>query len=216
MRVLARWQGNTQGGYWRARVVGDNNDGTYSIKYDDGDADTRVPVWYKGRPDPEIKHADGAYVDCPVKIARCAGMFPDEVHSGFKCVRVEAEVEGEEDVPRGMKLVFDYDWKEVDAQGREVLKEQRSVTLDNIVLEEDPLVAGMHYRALFQFMELLYTTPPVSKEDMQRLLGQSAGEGWSQSEAQRIAANFEVFRRARDAEEEKRKGAGSGARKRRK
>ena len=141
-------------------------------------------------------------------------MLGDEEHGGFKRMRVVPQVQGEEELPLGMRMMFDYDFREVDSEGNELCNEERCVTLDNIVLEEDPCVAAMHYRALIDFMEMLYTTPPVSKKDMQQLLGTTAGKGWTKSEAQRLEANFAVFKRARDKEEEKRSGAGSSGRKR--
>ena len=215
-QVLARWKGHNKGGYFAAKVVADNNNGTFSLKYADGDLDERVPVWYIGKSDPEIKHADGAYVDCQIKVARGVGVLGDEVHGGFKRMHVAPQVQGEDEDPLGMRIFFDYDYSEVDGDGTHLCKEVRSVTLDNIVLEEDPCVAEMHYRALLDFMEVLYTTPPVSKEDMQRLLGPTAGKDWTKAETKRLEANFAVFKRARDQEEEKRSGAGSSSGKRRK
>ena len=223
--VRARWQGNRGGGYFDAKVVADNNDGTFSLKYEDGDEDASVPVWYKGKADPEIKHADGSYVDCKVKVARGVGVADSE-HGGFKRMCVEQQVGGQEELSLGARIKFDYDFRQIDCDGNYLPKEERSVTLANIVLEKDPCVAAMHYRAFIDFMELLYTTPPVSKQDMEQLLGPTAGKGWTKSEAKRLEANFAVFKRARDKEEErrmdekrkeeeKRSGAGSSGRKRR-
>ena len=222
--VRARWEGNSGSGYFDAKVVADNNDGTFSLKYADGDEDASVPVWYKGKADPEIKHADGSYVDCKLKVARGVGVGDSE-HGGFKRMCVEQQVGGQEELSLGARIKFYYDLREIDCDGNDLRKEERSVTLANIVLEEDPCVAAMHYRAFIDFMELLYTTPPVSKQDMQQLLGPTAGKGWTKSEAKRLEANFAVFKRARDKEEEKRmeekrkeeekrSGAGSSGRKR--
>jgi hypothetical protein len=51
-------------------------------------------------------------------------------------------------------------------------------------------------------MEHLYTTPPVSAENMQHLLGPQVMEGWSATERKRVERNFAVFKQAQEQEEE--------------
>ena len=53
-------------------------------------------------------------------------------------------------------------------------------------------------------MEHLYTTPPVSAENMQHLLGPQVMEGWSVRERKRVERNFAVFKQAQEREEQRR------------
>jgi hypothetical protein len=40
----------------------------------------------------------------------------------------------------------------------------------------------------------LYTTPPVSTENIQHLIGPQVIEGWSAKERERVERNFAVFK----------------------
>ena len=49
----------------------------------------------------------------------------------------------------------------------------------------------------------LYTTPPVSAENIKHILGPQVMEGWTPSERKRVDRNFKVFKRAQVQEEER-------------
>jgi hypothetical protein len=51
--------------------------------------------------------------------------------------------------------------------------------LRDIVQDTNAKSARAHQRALLDFMVHLYTTPPVSTENIQHLLGPKVMEGWS-------------------------------------
>ena len=61
------------------------------------------------------------------------------------------------------------------------------------------------------FMEHLYTTPPVSAENMQHLLGPQVMEGWSATERKRVERNFAVFKQAQEREEQRRAKKAKGS-----
>ena len=57
------------------------------------------------------------------------------------------------------------------------------------------------------FMTHLYTTPPVSAQNMQHLLDTNVMEGWTSTERDRVEKNFKVFKQAQVQEEERREKA---------
>jgi hypothetical protein len=54
------------------------------------------------------------------------------------------------------------------------------------------------------FVTHLYTTPPVSAENMKHLLWPNVMDGWTSSERKRMERNFKVFKQAQVQEEERR------------
>jgi len=58
----------------------------------------------------------------------------------------------------------------------------RYITLRDIVQDTNAKSARVQQRALLDFMVHLYTTPPVSTENIQHLLGPQVMEGWSAEE----------------------------------
>lgn len=59
-KVLARWQGG--GVRFPGVVAAEHLDGTFDIRFDDGDFEPHVPVQRKGVDGPEIRHFDGTPV----------------------------------------------------------------------------------------------------------------------------------------------------------
>jgi hypothetical protein len=55
-KVLARWQGG--GVRFPGVVAAEHLDGTFDIRFDDGDFEPHVPVQRKGVDGPEIRHFD--------------------------------------------------------------------------------------------------------------------------------------------------------------
>ena len=78
------------------------------------------------------------------------------------------------------------------------------VTLREIVLDNTPDTARMQQQAFVDFVTHLYTTPPVSAENMKHLLGPNVMDGWTSSERKRMQRNFKVFKQAQVQEEERR------------
>ena len=88
--------------------------------------------------------------------------------------------------------------------GTVTASEVKYVTLRDIVLEDSADTARMQQQAFVDFLVHLYTTPPVSAENMQHLLGPNVMDGWTSSERKRVESNFKVFKNAQVQEEERR------------
>ena len=85
--------------------------------------------------------------------------------------------------------------------GQVTLSEVKYVTLRDIVLQNDADAARMHQQALVDFMTHLYTSPPVSVENMQHLLGTNILAGWRGTDCDRVEKNFKVFMLTQEQEE---------------
>ena len=88
--------------------------------------------------------------------------------------------------------------------GTVTASEAKYVTLRDIVIEANADIARMQQQAFVDFLTHLYTTPPVSAENIKHMLGPQVMEGWTPSERKRVDRNFKVFKRAQVQEEERR------------
>ncbi len=86
--------------------------------------------------------------------------------------------------------------------GTVTASEVKYVTLRDLVLENDSDAARMYRQVLVDFMTHLYTTPPVSAQNMQHLLGSNVMEEWTSTDRDRVEKNFKVFKQAQVQEEE--------------
>ena len=194
-RVLARYAAST------ARFPGVINavheDGAFDVLFDDGDVETRLPLWTHGLDGPNIRHEDGSLVlmsAATKKVKRKttppadrkvrqkpsasvgqaglpAGIDGQAMHMGFKSVRVQAPVAGQD--PRDNlqhRFTFSYTLRNIGVDGNPVVTEQR-VSLHDIVNNNDETMQRMHCAALYDFLVQLYTTPPTGFARMHVLLG---------------------------------------------
>ena len=56
----------------------------------------------------------------------------------------------------------------------------------------------------------LYTTPPISVNNMHHLLGPEAMDGWTSAERKGVERNFTVYKAAQDTGEARRDKRGKG------
>jgi len=102
-----------------------------------------------------------------------AGMDGNAMHMGFKSVRVEAPVTGQD--PRDNlqhRFTFSYTMRNIGVDGNPVVTEER-VSLHDIVNNNDETMQRMHCAALYDFLVQLYTTPPTGFARMHALLGKN-------------------------------------------
>jgi hypothetical protein len=99
------------------------------------------------------------------------------------------------------RIHFMYKEEQVHA-GTVTASEVKYVTLRDLVLENDSDAARMYRQVLVDFMTHLYTTPPVSAQNMQHLLGSNVMEEWTSTDRDRVEKNFKVFKQAQVQEEE--------------
>ena len=87
--------------------------------------------------------------------------------------------------------------------------EVKYVSLRQIVTDTNTDSARMHQQALMDFMVHLYTSPPVSADNLKYLLGPQVMDAWSTAELARVQRNFEVFGKSQEQEKARRvQGAG--------
>jgi hypothetical protein len=101
------------------------------------------------------------------------------------------------------RIHFMYKHEKVRA-GTVTASEVKYVTLREIVLDNNADTARMQQQAFVDFVTHLYTTPPVSAENMKHLLGPNVMDGWTSSERKRMERNFKVFKQAQVQEEDRR------------
>jgi len=214
-RVLAQFHGNKDLKWYAGKATLQNADGSWHIEYDDGDVED-LHVVPPGSQLPCIKHFDGAYVLPPPQdgVGHGHARRPKKrqprqpstvLHAGFQCMRIDPAPAAAVDVPDDLagRIHFSYKEQKVRA-GTVTASEVKYVTLRDIVLEADADIARMQQQAFVDFLTLLYTTPPVSAENIKHMLGPQVMEGWSSSERKRVDRNFKVFKRAQVQEEERR------------
>ena len=97
------------------------------------------------------------------------------------------------------RIHFSYKEEKVRA-GTVTASEVKYVTLRDIVLEANADIARMQQQAFVDFLTHLYTTPPVSAENMKHLLGKQVMDGWTTSERKRVEKNFKVVKRGQVTE----------------
>jgi hypothetical protein len=95
--------------------------------------------------------------------------------------------------------------------GKVTRTDVKYITLRDIVQDTNAKSARIQQRALLDFMVHLYTTPPVSTENIQHLLGPQVMEGWSAKERKRVERNFAVFKQAQEQEEQRRAKKAKGS-----
>jgi len=214
-RVLAQFHGNKDLAWYAGIATSQNADGSWRIEYDDGDVDD-LHVVPPGSQLPCIKHFDGAYVLPPPQDGAGHGgarrtkkrkpRNPSTVHhAGFQFMRIDPAPPAAVDAPDDLagRIHFSYKEEKVRA-GKVTASEVKYVTLRDIVLQNDADAARMHQQALVDFMTHLYTSPPVSVENMQHLLGTNIMAGWTSAERDRVEQNFKVFKQDQEKEEARR------------
>ncbi len=218
-RVLAQFHGNKDLAWYAGIATSQNADGSWRIEYDDGDVDD-LHVVPPGSQLPCIKHFDGAYVLPPPQDGvghggTCRPKKPKKKrqprqpstvhHAGFQFMRIDPAPPAAVDAPDDLagRIHFSYKEEKVRA-GTVTASEVKYVTLRDIVLEANADIARMQQQAFVDFLTHLYTTPPVSAENIKHMLGPQVMEGWTPSERKRVDRNFKVFKRAQVQEEERR------------
>ena len=214
-RVLAQFHGNKDLAWYAGIATSQNADGSWRIEYDDGDVDD-LHVVPPGSQLPCIKHFDGAYVLPPPQdgaghggARRTKKRKPRNTstvhHAGFQFMRIDPAPPAAVDAPDDLagRIHFSYKEEKVRA-GTVTASEVKYVTLRDIVLEANADIARMQQQAFVDFLTHLYTTPPVSAENIKHMLGPQVMEGWTPSERKRVDRNFKVFKRAQVQEEERR------------
>ncbi len=212
--MLAQFHGNKDLAWYAGVATLQNADGSCRIQYEDGDVeDLRVAP--PGHKLPCIKHFDGSYVQSPPQDSAGHGgsrrtkkhkpRKPTTVHhAGFQFMRIDpappAAVDASDDLAG--RIHFSYKEEKV-RTGTVTVLEVKYVTLRDIVLEANADIARMQQQAFVDFLTHLYTTPPVSAENIKHMLGPQVMEGWTPSERKRVDRNFKVFKRAQVQEEEK-------------
>ena len=214
-RVLAQFHGNTDLAWYAGVATLQNADCSWRIEYEDGDVED-LRVVPPGRKLPCIKHFDGAYVLPPPQDGAGHGgarrtkkrkpRNPSTVHhAGFQFMRIDPAPPAAVDAPDDLagRIHFSYKEEKVRA-GTVTASAVKYVTLRDIVLEANADIARMQQQAFVDFLTHLYTTPPVSAENIKHMLGPQVMEGWTPSERKRVDRNFKVFKRAQVQEEERR------------
>jgi hypothetical protein len=214
-RVLAQFHGNTDLAWYAGVATLQNTDGSWRIEYEDVNVED-LRVVPPGRKLPCIKHFDGAYVLPPPQDGAGHGgarrtkkrkpRNPSTVHhAGFQFMRIDPAPPAAVDAPDDLAGRIHFSYKEEKARdGTVTASEVKYVTLCDIVLEANADIARMQQQAFVDFLTHLYTTPPVSAENIKHMLGPQVMEGWTPSERKRVDRNFKVFKRAQVQEEERR------------
>jgi hypothetical protein len=211
-RVMAQFNGNPKLAWYAAVATLQNADGSWRIEYEDGDVED-LHVVPPGRNLPCIKHCDGAYVQSTSKAMagrHCARRTKPRApsmtrHTGFQFMRIDPPAAAALDNRDNLadRIHFMYKEEKVRA-GTVTASDVKYVTLREIVLDNTPDTARMQQQAFVDFVTHLYTTPPVSAENMKHLLGPNVMDGWTSSERKRMECNFKVFKQAQVQEEERR------------
>ena len=211
-RVMAQFNGNPKLAWYAAVATLQNADGSWRIEYEDGDVED-LHVVPPGRNLPCIKHCDGAYVQSTSKAMagrRCARRTKPRApsmtrHTGFQFMRIDPPAAAALDNRDNLadRIHFMYKEEKVCA-GTVTASDVKYVTLREIVLDNTPDTARMQQQAFVDFVTHLYTTPPVSAENMKHLLGPNVMDGWTSSERKRMERNFKVFKQAQVQEEDRR------------
>lgn len=211
-RVMAQFNSNPKLAWYAAVATLQNADGSWRIEYEDGDVED-LHVVPPCRNLPCIKHCDGAYVQSTSKAMagrRCARRTKPRApsmtrHTGFQFMRIDPPAEAALDERDNLAARIHFMYKEEKVRaGKVTASEVKYVTLRDIVLQNDADAARMHQQALVDFMTHLYTSPPVSVENMQHLLGTNIMAGWTSAERDRVEKNFKVFKQAQEKEEARR------------
>jgi hypothetical protein len=126
-------------------------------------------------------------------------------HTGIQFMRIDPPAEAALDERDNLAARIHFMYKEEKVRaGKVTASEVKYVTLRDIVLQNDADAARMHQQALVDFMTHLYTSPPVSVDNMQHLLGTNIMAGWTSAERDRVEKNFKVFKQAQEKEEARR------------
>lgn len=219
-RVRAKYQGNPKHAWFTATAVALNADGTWHIQYDDMEEED-VHVYRPGTCMPCIMHMDGCYVPMPLRApardvqSRAKGSrarIKTKVrHTGFRYMRVDPVAADAQDQRDGLATRMHFMYQEqLVREGKVTRTDVKYITLQDIVQDTNAKSARVQ-RALLEFMVHLYTTPPVSTENMQHLLGPHVTAGWSATERKRVERNFAVFKQAQEQEEDRRAKKAKGS-----
>jgi hypothetical protein len=90
--------------------------------------------------------------------------------------------------------------------GKVTRTDVKYITLPDIVQD-----TSAKQQALLNFLVHLYTTPPVSADNIKHLLGNQVMKGWSANERKRVQRNFAVFKHAQGHEEQRRAKKAKGS-----
>jgi hypothetical protein len=95
--------------------------------------------------------------------------------------------------------------------GKVTRTDVKYMTLRDIVQDTIAKSARVQQQALLGFLVNLYTTPPVSADNIKHLLGNQVMEGWSAKERKREERNFAMFKHAQEHEEQRRAKKAKGS-----
>ena len=211
-RVMAQFHGNPKLAWYPGVATLQNANGSWRIEYQDGDVEDLHVVPPRSNL-PCIKHCDGSYVQSTSKAIACRRgarrtkpRAPSRTrHTGFQFMRIDPPAAAAVDHRDNLadRIHFMYKEEKVRA-GTVTASEVKYVTLREIVLDNSADTARMQQQAFVDFVTHLYTTPPVSADNMKHLLGPNVMHGWTSSERKRMERNFKVFKKAQVQEEERR------------
>jgi hypothetical protein len=175
-------------------------------------------------------HLDGAYVPIPMpapdgdvqsRAKGSRGARTDKTRArdktkvrqtGFRFMRVDPVAAGERDKRDGLATRMHFMYQEEHVRDGKVTRtDVKYITLRDIVQDTNANSARIQQRALLDSMVHLYTTPPISTENIQHLLGPQVMEGWSAKERKRVERNFAVFKQAQEHEEQRRANKAKGS-----
>ena len=213
-KVMAQFQGNSRLAWYPGDATVQNADGSWRIEYEDGDFED-LHVVSPASKLPCVKHRDGTPVQKPLKaVAGRRGVGKSKSkkraptrsrHTGIQFMRIDPPAEAALDERDNLAARIHFMYKEEKVRaGKVTASEVKYVTLRDIVLQNDADAARMHQQALVDFMTHLYTSPPVSVDNMQHLLGTNIMAGWTSAERDRVEKNFKVFKHAQEKEEARR------------